>query len=70
MIYTNLPIPVAEVHQRLLAGELPRLWIPATDNYCQVDAIPILGTGKVDLRGLRELAGSGSGTEFRLESEL
>jgi acyl-[acyl-carrier-protein]-phospholipid O-acyltransferase/long-chain-fatty-acid--[acyl-carrier-protein] ligase len=56
VIYTDLGLPVDEVYRRLAAGALPRLWIPATDDFLPVEQIPILGTGKVDLRGLRELA--------------
>ena len=35
---------------------LPPLWIPSPDSFCQVDEIPILGTGKLDLMRLKELA--------------
>ncbi len=42
---------------RLLADEgLPNLWIPGPDSYCEVEEIPVLGTGKLDLRRLKELA--------------
>ena len=41
--------------------DLPRLWIPKRENLYPVDALPQLGTGKLDLRGVRnraqELAG-------------
>jgi hypothetical protein len=30
--------------------------VPSADSFCQVDKIPILGTGKIDLRRLKELA--------------
>jgi acyl-[acyl-carrier-protein]-phospholipid O-acyltransferase/long-chain-fatty-acid--[acyl-carrier-protein] ligase len=56
VLYTELGMPVEEVQRRLQAGALPRLWIPAPDDFLAVEAIPILGTGKVDLRRLRELA--------------
>jgi acyl-[acyl-carrier-protein]-phospholipid O-acyltransferase/long-chain-fatty-acid--[acyl-carrier-protein] ligase len=35
---------------------LPPLWIPSPDSFCQVEAIPVLGTGKVDLRALKQIA--------------
>ncbi len=51
----------AELWQRLAATDLPRLWIPKRENLYRVETIPQLGTGKLDLRGLRmraeELAG-------------
>ena len=38
------------------ARDLPNLFIPRRDQFFKVDAIPILGTGKLDLRALRKLA--------------
>lgn len=51
-----------EVTKKLQDGPLPRLWIPSADAYVKVDAIPILGTGKIDLRRLKELAGQSKAT--------
>ncbi len=51
----------AEVCRDLLAAQLPRLWIPAAEDFRQVEAIPILGSGKIDLRRLKELALEGTG---------
>jgi acyl-[acyl-carrier-protein]-phospholipid O-acyltransferase/long-chain-fatty-acid--[acyl-carrier-protein] ligase len=56
VLFTDLGMPVDEVHGRLLAGSLPRLWIPSAEDFIAVEAIPILGSGKLDLRGLRTLA--------------
>jgi acyl-[acyl-carrier-protein]-phospholipid O-acyltransferase/long-chain-fatty-acid--[acyl-carrier-protein] ligase len=57
VVFTNeLSISPIEVQKRLLASELPRLWIPAVDDFIRVETIPILGTGKVDLRKLKEIA--------------
>ena len=38
------------------ATALPKLWIPRRDSLVPLDAIPTLGTGKVDLRRVKELA--------------
>lgn len=46
----------ADVVRRLQAGDLPRLWIPSADDFIKVEAIPILGTGKTDLRALKAAA--------------
>jgi acyl-[acyl-carrier-protein]-phospholipid O-acyltransferase/long-chain-fatty-acid--[acyl-carrier-protein] ligase len=35
---------------------LPNLFIPSNDSFFQVDQIPMLGTGKLDLKGARDLA--------------
>jgi len=42
---------------KLLAAEgLPNLWIPSTDSFFEVQQIPLLGTGKLDLQNVKELA--------------
>ena len=57
VLYTpEMPLAPEEVQKRLLASALPRLWVPSPDDFLKVDAIPILGTGKVDLRRLKEIA--------------
>jgi acyl-[acyl-carrier-protein]-phospholipid O-acyltransferase/long-chain-fatty-acid--[acyl-carrier-protein] ligase len=56
VLYTDLGQPVSDVYRRLSAGAIPRLWVPATEDFLAVEKIPILGSGKVDLRALRELA--------------
>lgn len=35
---------------------LPGLWTPAKSSFHRVDAIPVLGTGKLDLKAVKELA--------------
>ena len=35
---------------------LPNLWIPRREHCVRVTAIPVLGTGKPDLRALKQLA--------------
>ena len=42
--------------EKLGATDLPNLWKPKRDQFVRVAAIPVLGTGKTDLRRLRELA--------------
>ena len=41
---------------RLMEAGVPRLWIPSVRDFVRVEEIPITGTGKIDLRALRELA--------------
>ena len=38
-----------------LAG-MPPLWIPSPDSFFEVEGIPLLGTGKVDLKAVEQLA--------------
>lgn len=57
VLYTNLNgIEPADLVKRLIAAGHPAIYIPSADSFIQVDAIPILGTGKLDLRGLKKLA--------------
>jgi acyl-[acyl-carrier-protein]-phospholipid O-acyltransferase/long-chain-fatty-acid--[acyl-carrier-protein] ligase len=36
--------------------DLPNLFIPRRDHFVRVEALPMLGTGKLDLRGLKKMA--------------
>ncbi len=71
LLYTQPEITPAQVWQRLSETELPRLWIPKRENIYLVDAIPSLGTGKLDLRGAKakaiELAGASRSNEADTE---
>jgi acyl-[acyl-carrier-protein]-phospholipid O-acyltransferase/long-chain-fatty-acid--[acyl-carrier-protein] ligase len=44
------------VLEKFAASDLPALWKPRANQFVHVDAIPYLGTGKLDLRRIRELA--------------
>jgi len=47
----------AETLQRHMAeSPLPNLWKPGRDCYVPVESLPILGTGKLDLKGIKEIA--------------
>lgn len=56
VLHTDLGMAPDEIRRRLIAAEVPKLWIPAVRDFIQVDEIPLTGTGKLDLRTLRELA--------------
>ncbi len=42
--------------QKLAQSDLPNLWKPRPDQFFRVEAFPLLGTGKLDLRKIKELA--------------
>jgi acyl-[acyl-carrier-protein]-phospholipid O-acyltransferase / long-chain-fatty-acid--[acyl-carrier-protein] ligase len=42
--------------EKLSQCDLPNLWKPRPDQFVRVEAFPLLGTGKLDLRKVRELA--------------
>ena len=56
VVYTDLKAEPREIYRRLAAGSLPKLWLPGADDFVQVEKIPVTGSGKVDLRGVRRLA--------------
>lgn len=57
VLYSDLGGKSPEELSRLLCrGEVPKLWVPAPRDYIRIEAIPILGNGKVDFCGLRRIA--------------
>jgi acyl-[acyl-carrier-protein]-phospholipid O-acyltransferase/long-chain-fatty-acid--[acyl-carrier-protein] ligase len=49
---------LAPVLEKLPQCDLPALWKPRANQFFRVDALPMLGTGKIDLRGVKLLAAS------------
>jgi acyl-[acyl-carrier-protein]-phospholipid O-acyltransferase/long-chain-fatty-acid--[acyl-carrier-protein] ligase len=47
---------VDQALERLGSHGLPNLFIPRRDQFIKVDKLPMLGTGKLDLRGMRRVA--------------
>ena len=58
LIVFHLPTPksTSEILKELTSTGLPNLWVPSPDSLFQVDQIPLLGTGKLDLQAVKELA--------------
>jgi acyl-[acyl-carrier-protein]-phospholipid O-acyltransferase/long-chain-fatty-acid--[acyl-carrier-protein] ligase len=56
MVLTTLPeAAVAEVLRAMATRGLPPLFVPRAEQFVRVEALPLLGTGKLDLRRVREL---------------
>ena len=55
-LYVRPDLTPAELWQRLSETDLPRLWVPKRENLYQVESLPLLGTGKLDLRAVKERA--------------
>ena len=51
--------PLDRLFDTLDRSDLPNLWKPARKDYHAVDAIPLLGTGKVDLAAVKRIAREG-----------
>ena len=47
---------LSECQAKLARCDLPALWKPRPDQFLKVEKLPYLGTGKLDLRKLREMA--------------
>ncbi|MHB8900726.1 MAG: AMP-binding protein, partial [Thermoguttaceae bacterium] len=56
VLYRSLELPTDEICRKLAEAGLPPLWIPSADSFFRVDEIPILGTGKLDLKRVKDLA--------------
>ena len=56
VLHTKLDKAPAELIAALRQEGLPNIFIPAGDCFLEVDDIPILGTGKLDLKALKQMA--------------
>jgi acyl-[acyl-carrier-protein]-phospholipid O-acyltransferase / long-chain-fatty-acid--[acyl-carrier-protein] ligase len=45
-----------DILSKLTEQGLPNLFIPGRNQFVRVDALPVLGTGKLDLRGIKRVA--------------
>jgi acyl-[acyl-carrier-protein]-phospholipid O-acyltransferase/long-chain-fatty-acid--[acyl-carrier-protein] ligase len=45
-----------ELWETLNRSDLPKLWIPKRENIHCIDSIPLLGSGKIDLKKVKALA--------------
>jgi acyl-[acyl-carrier-protein]-phospholipid O-acyltransferase/long-chain-fatty-acid--[acyl-carrier-protein] ligase len=56
VFYTDPLVTAQLLWERLSKTELPRLWLPKREDMHRVEAIPVLGTGKTDLRRIKQMA--------------
>jgi acyl-[acyl-carrier-protein]-phospholipid O-acyltransferase/long-chain-fatty-acid--[acyl-carrier-protein] ligase len=47
------------LHKIIAESDLPNMWKPKAGNYIKVNSIPVLGSGKLDIMGLRKMALAG-----------
>jgi acyl-[acyl-carrier-protein]-phospholipid O-acyltransferase/long-chain-fatty-acid--[acyl-carrier-protein] ligase len=55
-LYTHTEITPEQLWEQLGQTDLPKLWIPKREHLYAVGSIPMLGTGKVDLRKVKMMA--------------
>jgi Acyl-CoA synthetases (AMP-forming)/AMP-acid ligases II len=58
VIHTLPETELMPVLEKLSQCDLPALWKPKANQFVHVDAIPTLGTGKIDLRAIKSVATS------------
>ena len=56
VLHSGLDKPPEQICRELAEAGLPPIWIPTPDSFRAVEEIPLLGTGKLDLRRLKERA--------------
>jgi acyl-[acyl-carrier-protein]-phospholipid O-acyltransferase/long-chain-fatty-acid--[acyl-carrier-protein] ligase len=56
VFFTDTATSPEDLSARLADSELPKLWVPKRGNFYHVDEIPMLGTGKTDLKRIRAMA--------------
>lgn len=56
VLHRPLSKPVEQLRSELADAGLPNLWIPAHESFIEVEEIPVLGTGKLDLKAVKQLA--------------
>jgi len=56
VLHTDLGMSVDELLRRMRDSGLPPLWVPRREHFFQVESLPIMGSGKLDLRLVKEKA--------------
>jgi acyl-[acyl-carrier-protein]-phospholipid O-acyltransferase/long-chain-fatty-acid--[acyl-carrier-protein] ligase len=56
VLHTKIEKSPDELRKGLAEAGLPNLFIPSADSFFEVEKIPVLGTGKLDLKAMRTVA--------------
>ena len=56
VVLHTVELDVEAVCESLTRKGIPNLWIPKKENFFKVEAIPLLGTGKIDLKKIKSMA--------------
>jgi acyl-[acyl-carrier-protein]-phospholipid O-acyltransferase/long-chain-fatty-acid--[acyl-carrier-protein] ligase len=56
VVHTKLAKTPEQICRELASSGLPNLWIPDKDSFLEVESIPVLGSGKLDLVAVANLA--------------
>jgi acyl-[acyl-carrier-protein]-phospholipid O-acyltransferase/long-chain-fatty-acid--[acyl-carrier-protein] ligase len=64
VVLSTLPADwLAAVAEKFSRSDLPALWTPKANLFFHVEVLPVLGTGKLDLLGIRRLAAELAGVQ-------
>lgn len=55
VLYSKLGMTPHEVVEKLRASDVSRLFIPSEHDFIEIDSLPMLGNGKLDLHKIKEL---------------
>ncbi len=56
VVHVKLTVAVEVLVSRLMDNGLPNIFVPKARDFIEVDALPVLGTGKMDLRAVHTIA--------------
>lgn len=56
VLHTKVSKSPDEFRKHLMDAGLPNLFLPSADSFIEVEELPILGSGKLDLKGIRQMA--------------
>jgi acyl-[acyl-carrier-protein]-phospholipid O-acyltransferase/long-chain-fatty-acid--[acyl-carrier-protein] ligase len=56
VLHKPLTKPLKLIIDELAGQGIPTLWMPSQDSFLEVAEIPCLGTGKLDLKGIKQMA--------------
>jgi acyl-[acyl-carrier-protein]-phospholipid O-acyltransferase/long-chain-fatty-acid--[acyl-carrier-protein] ligase len=55
VLHTEIQMSPEQICKKLSERGLPTLWLPAPSSFRQVEEIPVLGTGKLDIKVVQEM---------------
>ncbi len=61
VLYAREATDMETLRRHMAESDLPNLWKPCRDCYVEVESLPILGSGKLDLKGIKEIAATAMG---------
>jgi acyl-[acyl-carrier-protein]-phospholipid O-acyltransferase/long-chain-fatty-acid--[acyl-carrier-protein] ligase len=56
VLHVPLSLKPDEICRRLAAAGISNLWIPSPDSFLEIESVPVLGSGKIDLKAANDLA--------------